>query len=60
MNYKMLNRICAVSLMIVGVFLLIIGIAGTEIPHTLRLIIAGIQIIVGMLLFVTTVFKFKK
>lgn len=63
MKYKKLNRIWAFSLMIISVLSLIIGItaiAGFEIPHMYRMIIAVVQIVVGTVLIVTTVLKCRK
>ena len=63
MKYKKLNRIWAISLMIISVLSLIIGItaiAGFEIPHMYRMIIAVVQIVVGTVLIVTTVIKCRK
>ena len=38
----------------------IIGIAGFEIPHIYRMIIAVIQIVIGTVLLVTTILKCRK
>lgn len=62
MTDKKINRIWALSLMIISVLSLIISItviADFEIPHTLRMIIAVIQIIVGVIVIVTSVLKLK-
>ena len=62
MSDKKINRIWALSLMILSVLSLIIGItviADFEIPHTLRMIIAVIQVIVGVIVIVTSVLKLK-
>ena len=63
MDHKNLNRVWAISLMIISILSLIIGInsiIGVEIPHTYKLIIAIAQIIAGTILIVTTTLKFKK
>ena len=63
MKDKKLNRIWSISLMILAVLSLIIGIttiAGFEIPHILRLILAAVQIVAGTVLIVVTVLKCRK
>ena len=63
MKDKKLNRIWSISLMILAVLSLIIGIttiAGFEIPHILRLILAAVQIVAGTVLIIVTVLKCRK
>ena len=62
-KYKKPDRIWSISLMIISVLSLIIGIigiAGFEIPHIYRMIIAVIQIVIGTVLLVTTILKCRK
>lgn len=57
-----INKIWSISLMVIGVLSLIIGItsiAGVEIPHLIRMVIAVVQIVAGTILIVVTVQKLK-
>lgn len=57
-----LNRMWAISLMIISVLSLILGIAaltGFTIPHMPRMVLAAIQIAAGIVLIVSTVLKFR-
>ncbi len=59
---KAIDIAWSVSMMIIGLIGIVFGIlsiAGTNIPHTIRLVIAIVQIIAGLVLIATTVLKVK-